>query len=263
VQVSLVDSLIRDTPFGRAYGNAIRVLYRGADAVVGVSDGIAHQLTQRYSVPRSKVHVIHNLFDVDDIRRRATDPLPASAAALFRNPVIINVGSLTHQKWQACLIRGFALARRRAPRLQLAILGEGELRRDLEDLCTRLGVADAVHFLGFQANPYQYMARSAAFALTSRYEGLPSVLVEAMACGVPILSTDCRYGAAEILGNSEHGLLLPDLCDAPAEVAEQTLAAGLVRLLQPEFNRHYREKGLARSLDFHKDQVIGQWLKVL
>jgi glycosyltransferase involved in cell wall biosynthesis len=124
------------------------------------------------------------------------------------DPVILGVGRLNEQKDFQTLLRAFAnvLKKRHA---YLVILGEGEERSSLEVLSEELNVAHRVHMPGFVRNPYKYMARSDVFVLSSKFEGFGNVIVEAMACGCPVVSTNCRSGPTEILENGKWGRLVP------------------------------------------------------
>ena len=123
-------------------------------------------------------------------------------------PVILGVGRLTHQKDFHTLLEAFAIVRGQR-KCRLMILGEGEDRDSLEALARKLGVAADVRLIGFATNPYKYMARSSVFVLSSRYEGLPNVLIEAMGLATPVVSTDCPGGAREILLDGKLGPLVP------------------------------------------------------
>ena len=123
-------------------------------------------------------------------------------------PVMLAVGRLTKQKDFITLIHAFALVRKQCP-AKLVIIGEGEERQNLETKVMELGIQDDVDLPGFVENPYAYMAGATLFVLSSIYEGLPTVLIEAMALGLPIVSTDCPSGPSEILENGKYGTLVP------------------------------------------------------
>jgi glycosyltransferase involved in cell wall biosynthesis len=183
----------------------VRRFYPEADAVVAVSNGVADDLVQVAGLPRERVHRIYNPVLIPEIADLALEPLehPAFADDV---PVVLGVGKLKKQKDFENLIRAFALVRRRRP-ARLVILGRGKRHRGLLALGERLGVADDLHLPGFTSNPYPYMARASVFVLSSRYEGFGNVLVEAMACGCPVVSTDCQSGPSEILENGRYGRL--------------------------------------------------------
>jgi glycosyltransferase involved in cell wall biosynthesis len=164
-------------------------------------------------------------------------------------PVILGVGRLTAQKDFPTLIRAFALVRQQRP-ARLMILGEGPLRPELTALIESLGLGGEVDLVGFQDNPYAYLARSAVFAFSSAWEGFGNVIVEALAVGTPVVSTDCRSGPAEILGhNGEYGRLVP-VGDAPA------LAAAILAVLAAPPDPG---TGLRRSADFTIAAIVAQY----
>lgn len=181
-----------------------RRLYRNA-VVVAVSDGVADTLAQVSGIPRTGIEVIANPVLVPGLQQRSLEPLPAGAPARY----ILNAGRLTAQKNQALLLDGFALLAEAEPDLQLVILGEGELENELRQQAERLGIGERVLMPGFQSNPYPWIRQASAFVLSSDWEGLPTVLIEALALGVPVVSTDAPSGPAEILDGGRLGRLVP------------------------------------------------------
>jgi glycosyltransferase involved in cell wall biosynthesis len=138
-------------------------------------------------------------------------------------PVILGVGRLSPQKDFATLIRAFRTVRARRP-ARLVILGEGEQRAELQALIAAEDLAADVALPGFEPNPLRYMRRAAMLALSSRHEGLPGALIEAMACGTPVVATDCPSGPAEVLENGRYGRLVPvGDADALANAIDATL----------------------------------------
>ncbi len=183
-----------------------RFFYRWADAVVAVSQGVADELVHYVRIPAEKVRVIYNPIVTPELFGKAEEPLEHPWFREGEPPVILGVGRLTKPKDFPTLIRAFALVRQQRP-ARLMILGEGEERPQLEALVKELGIAEDVSLPGFVQNPYPYMKKAAVFVLSSRWEGLPTVLVEALALGVPIVSTNCPSGSAEILDNGRLGTL--------------------------------------------------------
>jgi len=186
----------------------MRRFYPGADAVVAVSHGLADDIAERVGLPRSRIQVIYNPVVTAELAARAREPVDHPWFAPGEPPVVLSVGRLTVPKDYPTLIRAFA---RIAPRCaaRLVILGEGEARAELEALVRRLGLEERVALPGFVANPYAYMARAKVFVLSSIWEGLPTVLIEALACGCRVVSTDCRNGPREILEDGKWGRLVP------------------------------------------------------
>src|SRR5262249_31436661 len=136
-------------------------------------------------------------------------------------PVLLGVGHLRMQKDFPTLIRAFALARKNR-RMRLVLLGEGSQRPRLHRMISSLGVGDDVYLAGYTDNPFSWMARASLFVLSSAWEGLPAVLIEAMACGCPVVSTDCPSGPWEILEGGKYGRLVP--CRDPQNLAEAIIA---------------------------------------
>ena len=201
----------------------LRAFYPWATWIVAVSRGAADDLARTTGVPRSRVEVVYNPVITPAILALARRPPDHPWYAPGGPPVILGVGRLTRQKDFFTLVRAFAeLRRRRCARL--IILGEGEDRPALEALVAELGLHDDVSLPGFRDNAPAYMARSALFVLSSAWEGLPTVLIEALAVGTPVVSTDCPSGPREILQEGRLGALVP-IGDAPA------LASALERAL--------------------------------
>lgn len=178
---------------------SIRLLYRFADRLIVPSDGVATDLVEQFGVERTRIQVAHSPIVSARLERLAQEPIAHPWLASDAPPLILGVGELGARKDFATLIRAFALVRAERP-CRLLILGRGRQRERLLALASDLGVAEALDLPGFVANPYPYMRQAAVFALTSRWEGLPVVLVEALACGTPAVSTDCPSGPREILG---------------------------------------------------------------
>lgn len=186
----------------------LRISYPMADAVVSVSQGVQDDLMCHITLLPERAHVIYNPVVDDGLLRQALQPLNHPWFARGEPPVVLAVGRLTEAKNYPLLIKAFARLRsQRACRL--LILGEGAQRRYLEDLALKLGVSAHVSMPGFERNPFPYMSRAAVFVLSSSWEGLPAALIQAMACGCRVVSTDCPSGPREILENGRWGRLIP------------------------------------------------------
>ena len=202
---------------------SMRTLYRYADAVLVPSHGAADDLARHAGLPRERIRVVPSPILGPDMAGRAAAPL---AHPWFHDPaipVVLGVGELSERKDFATLVRAHAQLVRRRP-CRLVILGEGRRRAELQQLAASLGTAEHVELPGFVANPYPYMAAASVFALSSRWEGMPVVLIEALALGTPVVATDCPSGPRELLDAGRLGELVP-VGDATA------LATALARTL--------------------------------
>lgn len=236
---------------GRLMPTLIQKFYPWADGIVAVSQGVAADLARSTQLPRTRIHAIYNPVITPDLSVKANAPLDDPWFAAKQPPVLLGVGRLTGQKDFALLVRAFARVRSHRP-VRLLILGEGPNRRELEGLIDRLGVRDDVSLPGFVDNPYAYMARAGAFVLSSQWEGLPTVLIEALYCGTPVISTDCPSGPREILQGGEHGQLVPVGDEvALAEAIEKTLS------------REKRIPPAASWQPFELETTVAQYLDVL
>ncbi len=197
----------------------MRLAYPRADACVAVSHGVSRSLVATTRLPSTNIHVIPNPIDVSKIRLLTAAHTP-EMPDWTQGPFVIAVGRLVPQKNYPLLLHAFARIASHCS-VSLAILGDGPLRSTLWDLASDLGIQARVHFLGYKENPFVWMHMAAALTLTSDWEGFGNVLVEAMACGTAILSTDCPSGPAEIIRNGENGLLVP--CGDEAAVSSALL----------------------------------------
>lgn len=229
-----------------------RHFYPQAQAVIAVSQGVADDLEKLLGPGKARVVVIPNPVVTPDLPMRAAEPSGHPWLDLEGSTVILGAGRLTPQKDFETLIRAFSLLADRRD-LRLLILGEGPRRATLEDLVRGLGLEGRVDLPGFWANPFAAMARARLFVLSSAWEGLPGVLIQAMACGTPVVSTDCPSGPREILGDSEYGPLVPT-GDAPA------LAAAIVQVLERPPDR---TRLAARASQYRLEPVTRRYLRVM
>jgi len=227
-------------------------LYYWADAVIAVSKGVADDFAEFLKFPREKIRVIYNPVVTPEILEKAEEPLEHPWFKPGEPPVILGVGALTKQKDFPTLIHAFALVRRERP-ARLVILGKGEERPRLEALVRELDLEKDVALPGFVDNPYKYMKHAAVFVLSSRWEGLPTVLIEAMACGTPVVATDCPSGPREILEEGKYGALVP-VGDA------RELAKAIMKAL---VDTSQREIIKAKLYEFSLESAVGKYMDVL
>jgi glycosyltransferase involved in cell wall biosynthesis len=229
-----------------------RWLYPWADHIVGVSRGVARDVEECLGLPPHHVHTIYNPIVDARLLARAQDPCPHPWLQGSDRPTLLTVGRLAPQKDHATLLRAFAIVlRTRAARL--VIFGEGTERARLESLRGELGLESAVDLPGLTDNPYAAMRRASLFVLSSRFEGLPTVLVEALACGCPTVSTTCPSGPAEILDGGRYGLLVEP--ENPA-----ALAAGILKGLDHSWDRDLLRR---RGAEFSMAASLNQYLAIL
>jgi glycosyltransferase involved in cell wall biosynthesis len=219
VMVTVHNTMSQSTPAaggvaGRLSSRMLRTFYPWARTVVAVSRGAADDLVRTTGLPPEKVEVIYNPVITPELLALAREAPDHPWFGPGEPPVVLGVGRLTRQKDFPTLIRAFAVVRRRRP-ARLIILGQGEDRSALEGLLEELGVTADVALPGFRENAMAYMSRSALFVLSSAWEGLPTVLIEALAAGTRVVSTDCPSGPREILGDGVLGQLVP-VGDVPA-----------------------------------------------
>jgi glycosyltransferase involved in cell wall biosynthesis len=226
--------------------------YGWADAAVAVSRGIAEDLVTHTRLPARSVHTIYNPTYTSESQGKAEAANDHPWFGPGEPPVILGAGRLTPQKDFATLVRAFAGVRARRP-ARLIILGEGKQRREILGLARRLGVAADVELPGYVDNPFAWMSRAAVFVLSSVWEGFPGVLIEAMGCGCPVVSTDCPSGPAEILEGGNYGRLVPMRDEAA--LAEAIVAA----LRDPGSSERLRE----RAAEFSVDRALDHYLEVL
>ena len=219
--------------------------------VVAPSAGVAADLA---SLGMERAVVIPHGIDIDRVRDLATG---APASPLPSGRYAIAVGRLTGQKDYPTLLHAFAQAVANEASLDLAIVGDGPDRAALENLTRQLNLSQRIHFLGHQDNPFPYMARAECFVLSSIWEGFGLVLIEAMALGLPCISTDCPSGPSEILDRGRHGLLVPirdpqALADAIGQVARS-----------PDLQRELSRRSLRRAEDFTLRQMAARYRDLL
>lgn len=182
--------------------------YPWADEIIAVSQGVANDLADSTGLAREGITVIYNPVITDEIKQKAAAPLAHPWFAPGEPPVVLGVGRLTEQKNFELLLRAFADARASMP-MRLLILGDGKDRARLERIVDELGLGESVSLPGFVDNPYPYMRKADTFVLSSKWEGLPTVLIEALYCGAKVVATDCPSGPREILDEGAYGLLVP------------------------------------------------------
>lgn len=255
-----------------------RFLYNKADKIVAISEGVAEDLIKNIKLDKNKIQVIYNPIDTRKINSIMSEEVEEFNEFKDKK-IIINSGRLTNQKGQWHLLKAFKKVCERNENVVLAILGQGELQIRLEQLAEDLGIASKVIFLGYQKNPFKYIAKSNIFVLSSLFEGFGNVIVEAMACSTPVISTDCESGPREILSElkgeyfeliethyAEYGVLVPNFesegfnNNITIDNEENILADTISYLLNNEDKANeYRIRGLKRLEEFEMKKITYKW----
>ncbi|MCD6024345.1 MAG: pglH [Fibrobacteria bacterium] len=233
---------------GRAHKLGVFLLYRKAGRIVAVSRGAAARLSTLARLPLARIEVIPNPVALEEIARAAGEALDP---ALTGPRYFFAAGRLVPGKDFARMIRLFAEAA--CPGVRLLIAGEGPEKKRLQALIERRGVSESVRLLGRVENPFAYMKSAEAFLMTSRHEGFPMVLIEALACGCPFLSADCDYGPREIAAGEACGFVVPPDDDAAFIERLTRLAA------DPVLRKRMGEAGLRRAAAFDAREVARVW----
>ncbi|MFB3895733.1 MAG: glycosyltransferase [bacterium] len=231
----------------------IRRYYPKANGVICISQGVYQDLISYAGIKPDQGKVIYNPVDIDKIKNLAQESVDHPWVNEYI-PVLVACGRLVPQKNYPLLLNAFKLVSQSMP-VRLMILGEGALRNNLVATAATLGISENVSFLGYQQNPYKYMARAKGFVLSSSIEGFGNVISEAMACGTPVISTRCNSGPDEIISDGINGILVPGN-DVPA------MAAAIKRLLStPTLQTELAKEGKKRVADFSVDKIIAEYEK--
>jgi glycosyltransferase involved in cell wall biosynthesis len=223
---------------------------RGAGGVVVSSEGMKEECIRDYRSIPEKITVIPNSIDVDSIKEKNKEG--TDIAIPSGSKVIVTSGRLEKEKNTAFLLKVFPGLRKRE-QIKLMIVGDGRERKALEKLSRELNISDDVIFTGYQNNPYKYIKRADIFVHTCLFEGFANVIIEAMACGVPVISVDCPYGPRDIVQHGKNGLLVK-MGD------EETLRDTILRLLHDrQLRNSLAVSGLERALDFSVHKMVRRY----
>jgi glycosyltransferase involved in cell wall biosynthesis len=229
----------------------MRLTYPRADGIHAVSKGAARGLADVAALVPDDIRVIYNPIVDEHIDVQSQNPVTHRWFA-EPAPVIVSVGRLSKEKGYSYLLEATARILRER-QVRLVIVGEGPERAELEKQARELSIAESVDLIGYRENPYKYLARGDVFVLSSLWEGLPAVIVEAMACGVPVVATDCPSGPNEIITNESEGLLVP-----PED--HKALAKAILKVLSDaDLADRMRATGKARAHDFHVARITRQY----
>jgi glycosyltransferase involved in cell wall biosynthesis len=233
----------------------VKALYRFADRVIAVSEGVRSNLIEEFNISVHKIQVIYNPVDINRITELSSVP-PEHPFFKSDVPVLVAVGRLVWQKGFDTLLMAFNLVIQEMD-ARLIVVGEGPEKESLEKMVQDFSITDKVFLIGFQRNPYQFLSGADVFVLSSNVEGLSMVILEAMACGTPVITTDCRSGPREILRNGKFGFLVP-VGD------ERALSKGILTLLKDRALRErFSRLGRERTKDFSVDKIIKQYERII
>lgn len=236
---------------------SIKRLYNKADLIIVNSFGVKKTLVKDFSIDSKGIKVIYNPIDIEKIQDLSQAPLAENYQKIFQSPVVINIGGFIKEKGQEHLIKVFKEVKKKLPEVKLLILGEGELENFLKSLTKKLYLENDVLFLGWQENPFNFLAQAKVFVLSSLSEGFPNVLVEAMVCRTPVISTTCQSGSNEIIENKKNGLLVP-VGD------EKNLTKTILQLLNnSSLVKKLSQEGEKRAKDFSVKNIIDKYEELL
>lgn len=236
---------------GRILPWLMKLTYPWADQILAVSQGVADDLANKLNIKRSKIAVAYNPVVTEQLSMLSAQEVQWPWPRVEGTPFILATGRLAAAKDFSTLLKAFSILRKKRP-AKLLILGEGEERGMLEQKIAQYELGEDVALPGFVSNPYAWMASADLFVMSSRWEGLPTVLIEAMACGAPVVSTDCPSGPAEILENGKWGRLVA--VGDGAALAEAMDASIL------DADRH---PGLARAQDFSVKKSVLKYMQFI
>lgn len=232
----------------------LKGLWRYADKTICNSNVIKDEIMTLFGVNSEDVEVIYNPLNLEEIEDRAKEVVDENWFNKKDIPIIVNVGSLTKPKGHDYLLRSFSILASKRP-VRLVLIGDGELRKGLVEEVQKLDIADKVFFMGWRSNPYKYVARSDVYVSSSTYEGFPNVLLEAMACGCPVVATNCLSGPSEILMpeasdkgdivKARYGMLVNTMTETNLSKAIECM------LDNKDVARRFTERGFKRARDFN------------
>lgn len=259
----------------------IRWCGKKTDYTVALSEGVKRELIYYYNYNPYKLRTIYNSCDYKWFYDENPNIVNYTESFSFDGFVLVTAGRLTRQKGQWHLIRAVSILKKEIKNIKLVIFGDGDMLNDLQEYANTLDVSDCVFFPGYMKNYHYFMKKCDAFVFSSLYEGFGNVLIEALSCGLPIVSVDAKYGPREILSNSNHlvsdielaeyGILTEEISqktfdrnDINFERSDYSLAKGISVLLKDEKTRmHYVVQAKRRSEDFSPDKIISQWNDVI
>lgn len=244
---------LRRVPFGWIKKWLIKITYRTADLIITNSISTKIALEKYYYLHPEKIKTIYNPIALNKVIEKSNEDICHPFFDENNSHVIISVGRLAEQKRFDRLLRVFSIVKKNNHRLFLIVIGDGKLRPQLCELAEKLNIHESVDFIGFKQNPWAWISKADIFVLSSDYEGFPNVLLEAMACETPIVSTDCLSGPSELITNGINGLLVPTQ-------DEEEMAIAINELLSDEvLRRKFSSEGSKKIDEYRIDRILPQY----
>lgn len=262
------------------YNLAIKLFYNLSDHVVVVSELIKSDLMDRQQISEKKIKVIYNSYDLNEIKNKSEEIIQDDIIKLKKkNKIIISVGRLTEQKGFWNLLKVFKLINDSDKNTILIIIGTGELEESLKKLSKEYGIDENVIFMGHQTNPFPYLKIADLYLLTSLYEGFPNAMVEAMCCGVPVISVNCKSGPSEILNGdisnnndiqfAEYGIIVPEFSSKVDFLLQHDkehykMASAAIQMLgDNKLLSEYSKQSCKRANMFSYQVALRHWERVI
>lgn len=251
-----LSSAFKGARWGRLRHFLVKKLDPLADLIIVPSKGISRHLIDEFNMPANKIAVINNPVVTDNLKELSKERVIHTWLTKKDVPVILSVGVIDIQKDPITLLRAFSLLQKQI-KTRCIFLGDGPMLEELKKLAKDLRINEDVAFLGFEKNPFKFMANADVLVLSSIYEGFGNVIVEAMACGCPVVSTRCPHGPEEIITDGINGLL--------SHVGNvEALANNMLRILKDDtLKKSLIENGYRRAMDFTAAEIADNYIRII
>lgn len=265
-------------------GNSIKFLYNRADKIIAVSQLIKKSLIDDYKIKEEKIKVIYNPYNLKEIEQLAKEEIEKQYIDFMNSEkIFISVGRQMHQKGFWHLIKAFKVVNEKYNDTKLIIIGKDYQNGKVDKIIKEMNLNDNVLLTGYNSNPFKFIRKCYAYVLTSIFEGFPNALVEAMCCGVPVISVDCKSGPREILDNSaninkkiydieysNYGILVPEMKEEENwdstifENSEKILAEAMINILEnKDIHLKYMQQSLIRSKVFSNEVCKEKYVNII
>lgn len=251
-----LSSAFKGAKWGRLRHFLVKKLDPLADLIIVPSKGISRHLIDEFNMPANKIAVINNPVVTDNLKELSKERVIHTWLTKKDVPVILSIGVIDIQKDPITLLRAFSLLQKQI-KTRCIFLGDGPMLEELKKLAKDLRINEDVAFLGFEKNPFKFMANADVLVLSSIYEGFGNVIVEAMACGCPVVSTRCPHGPEEIITDGINGLL--------SHVGNvEALANNMLRILKDDkLKKSLIENGYRRAMDFTAAEIADNYIRII